>query len=455
MKEITLTTTRTKNMKTLNVTNSIHRSPLPIGFILFAVFLACFALPPTARALLPPPAPDGGYPGLNTAEGSGALYHLTTGLSNTAIGDEALFFNTTGSNNTGNGDGALAYNTTGAQNTATGYRALVNNTTANDNTADGSYALWSNATGNQNTATGALALFFNTTANNNTADGFQALLQNTTGTQNTATGESALKNNTTANNNTAVGFHGALQNTTGANNTAIGHNALANNTIGSSNIALGNGAGVFLTTGSNNIDIGSFGAAGESNTIRIGSAQTRTFIKGISGAVVSGAAVVVNAGGQLGVAASSERFKEKIKPMDKASEVILALKPVTFRYKKEIDPDSTPQFGLVAEEVEKANPDLVLRDADGKPYSVRYEAVNAMLLNEFLKEHRKVEEQQAKITQLKSTVASQDATIAQQQNEFQSKLADQQKQIKALASGLQEVSNQLELRKPAPRLVVQ
>jgi Chaperone of endosialidase len=457
-------------MKTLNVTHSIHRSPLPIGFILFAVLLACFALPPTVRALLPPPAPDGGYPGSNTAEGDFALYSLTTGVANTAIGFNALPNNTTGSVNTAIGGFALGHNTTGGNNTANGNDALFSNTIGFDNTATGLHALFSNTTGNFNTATGSQALFVNTgvqntatgafalqsnlTANNNTADGFQALLNNQTGKENTAVGESAFKNST-VDSNTGVGFQVAFHNTTGTRNTAVGHHALSSNRTGSSNIALGASAGGNLTTGSNNIDIGSLGVGGESNTIRIGSAQVRTFIKGISGAVVSGAAVVVNAGGQLGMAASSERFKDEIKPMDKASEVILALKPVTFRYKKEIDPERLPQFGLVAEEVEKGNPNLVVRDKEGKPYSVRYEQVNAMLLNEFLKQHRKVEEQEAKITHLKSTVARQDATIAQQQNEFQSKLADQQKQIKALASGLQEVSNQLELRKPAPRLVVQ
>jgi hypothetical protein len=168
--------------------------------------------------------------------------------------------------------------------------------------------------------------------------------------------------------------------------------------------------------------------------------QTSTFIAGISGATVAGGVgVIIDANGQLGTVVSSERFKGEIKPMDKASEAILALKPVTFRYKHELDPKGIPQFGLVAEEVEKVNPDLVARDADGKVYTVRYEAVNAMLLNEFLKEHLKVEEQQAMIGRLKQ--------------DFQSKLAEQQKQIKALASGLEKISNQLELNKPAPQMV--
>jgi len=387
-------------MQTTQIKTSINRTPIWRGFLVLPLMLGCFALSPTARALLPPPAPDGGYPGANTAEGDAALFNLTTGMVNTAIGNNALDFNTTGSSNT-----------------ATGFAAL-----------------FTNRTGNQNTANGVSALQENTTASNNTANGFSALLNNTTGSNNTADGVQALRNNNTGINNTASGMNALISNTTGNFNTANGAHSLLNNTTGSSNIALGFNAGDHLTIGNNNIDIGSFGAAGESNTIRIGSAQVRTFIKGISGAVVSGAAVVVNAGGQLGVSASSARFKDQIEPMDKASESILALKPVSFRYKREIDADSTPQFGLVAEDVEKVNPDLVARDADGKPYTVRYEAVNAMLLNEFLKEHRKNEQQESKIEQ-------QDAKIARQQ-----------KQIEALTAGLQKVSAQLEASKPAPQV---
>src|SRR5262249_39710785 len=224
-----------------------------------------------------------------------------------------------------------------------------------------------------------------------TANGVNALFFNATGNQNTATGGGALLSNTHANNNTADGFQ-ALNNNTGGSNTAVGSKALLRNSTGSSNIGLGVSAGANLTTGSNNIDIGNFGVAAESNTIRVGQVQTRTFVKGISGVVVAGASVVVNAVGQLGVTASSMRFKDRINPMNEASEAILALKPVTFRYKQELDPDGIPQFGLIAEEVEKVNPDLVARDEQGKLYTVRYEAVNAMLLNEFLKAHRKIQE---------------------------------------------------------------
>ena len=282
-------------------------------------------------------------------------------------------------------------------------------------------------------------------------------MTNTTGNWNTATGAGSLKFNTTGTYNTANGQGALNNNTTGLGNTAYGAGALYHNTTGRLNIGLGGAAGQNLTTGSNNIDISNPGVAAESNIIRIGNevaftdiggivhpAHTKTFIAGIHGATASGAVTVyVNSSGQLGTLPSSARFKHDIHSMDKASEVILALKPVTFHYKADIDPKGIPQFGLVAEEVEKVDPALVARDEQGKVYTVRYEAVNAMLLNEFLKEHRKVEQQEATITEVKSTAAKQEAAIAKQQ-----------KQIEALTTGLRNVSDQLELSKPAPRTVV-
>jgi hypothetical protein len=206
---------------------------------------------------------------------------------------------------------------------------------------------------------------------------------------------------------------------------------------------LGNGAGGNLTTGSNNIDIGNAGIAGESDTIRIGGSQTKTFIAGIDITGVnegSPTAVFINtATGQLGTVSSSRRFKKEIKPMDQTSEAILALKPVTFEYKS--DSTGTPQFGLIAEEVAEVNPDLVVRDENGEIYTVRYDAVNAMLLNEFLKEHRKMQELET--------------TVAQQQKSFESKLAEQHKQIEALTSNLQKVSALVELRRPALQVVAE
>src|SRR5204863_2365184 len=348
--------------------------------------------------------------------------------NNSASGTNALFSNTTANDNTAMGGNALFSNTTGDINTAVGKDALADNTTGGANTATGDGALSSNTTGNDNTGMGVAALSRNTTGGDNTATGFDTLAFNTTGIENTATGRDALLSNNTGNDNTASGFKALSSNTTGANNIALGSNAGSN-----------------LTTGNNNIDIGALGVAGESNKIRIGTVGTQNgaFIAGISGVTVAnGVAVIVNSSGKLGTVVSSARFKEGIKTMDKASEAILCLKPMTFHYKEEIDPDGTPQFGLIAEEVEKVNPNLVVRDEEGRAYSVRYEAVNAMLLNEILKEHRKVEEQQATITQLKAAVAKQEVNAAQHQ-----------KQIEALTAGLQKVSAQLELRKFAPETV--
>ena len=388
----------------------------PVFLIAFG--LACFALSPLARAQ----CSDGCGTNGNTFQGVFALGANTSGGENTAFGDTALNFNTTGSFNTAVGFDALQTNKTGSGNTATGFGALFKNTASG------------------NTAFGSSALEFDTTGADNTATGVNALLHNTTASDNTANGAAALHSNTTGNFNTATGFE-----------------ALVNNTTGGSNIALGYLAGQNLTTGSNNIDIGNEGVAAEANTMRIGTTQKKTFIAGIHGATASGgAAVFVNASGELGTLTSSARFKEAIKPMDKASEAILALKPVTFRYKKDIDADGTPQFGLVAEEVEKVNPALITRDADGKPYTVRYDAVNAMLLNEFLKEHRKLEEQQNTIGRLETTAAKQEATIA----ELKSTVAEQTKGLQVFtarleqqAAQIQKVSAQLEASKPAPQVV--
>jgi hypothetical protein len=417
----------------------------------------------------------------NTGIGAGAL-DFNTSHNNTAIGAAALFVNTTGNGNTATGAFALFSNATGPGNTAVGAAALFSNTGDNGNPPNGRFntavgldALYSNTIGNGNTAVGAgldqphgdanglAPLASNTTGNGNTAvgatDGVSpaALGSNTTGNGNTAVGAAvmsvagALGLNTAGNFNTAIGQGALTLNTTGSENTAVGRNAGSGLTTGNGNVAVGNDAGGFttgdgniavgnnaggnLSTGNDNIDIGNPGVGAdppEANTIRIGTTfapsstpatgQNRTFIAGISGTAVTGTAVVVNSDGQLGVAPSSQRFKDEIKPMDKLSEAILALKPVTFRYKREFDPNGIPQFGLVAEEVAKLNPDLVVRDRNGDIYSVRYEAVNAMLLNEFLKARRQIDAQQ--------------------------------KQIDALTAGLQKVRAQLEVSKPAPQTVL-
>src|SRR5205823_125559 len=293
----------------------------------------------------------------NTAAGAFALSGNASGSANTALGFDALLGNS-GSFNTAVGDSALESNS-GSSGTAVGVQALAHNTA------------------NGNTATGYQALTTNSSGNSNTADGTSALARNTTGSSNTATGIAALFANTSGNNNTANGADALFNNTQGVENTATGVNALLSNTTGSDNTAVGALAGQNLTTGNNNIDIGAnvLGVAGESSKIRIGKQGTQngTFIAGIFGVAISGSTVVVNSNGKLGVATSSARFKEAIKRMDRASEAILGLKPVSFRYKEEIDPDRTPQFGLIAEEVEKVNPDLVGRDQNGEVNTVRYE----------------------------------------------------------------------------------
>jgi hypothetical protein len=466
--------------------------------ILFTLALLCAAVAPKAFGVVPPP--DGGYPGFNTAKGQNALLNLTSGTANTgvgwfslssvtagsfntatgagallfntaaqntAFGAAALLFNTTGFGNTAAGSAALLNNTEGFGNTAIGISALFSNTIGADNTASGTFALLNNIEGTSNTATGRDALFANTTGNDNTATGRSALGSNTSGNDNTATGMSALASNTTGFNNTATGRFALGLNADGAHNTAVGHSALLTNSsgtfntaigagalftnTGSNNVALGFGAGADATDGNNNVYIGTQvrGVAGENHRIRIGdpAVHAATFIAGIRGQTVpSGLPVMVEIDGHLGTTTSSKRFKEEIKPMDKASEALLALKPVTFRYKKEIDPQGIPQFGLVAEEVEKVNPDLVVRDKEGKAYSVRYDQVNAMLLNEFLKEQRKNEEQQATITELKRDFQM---VSAQQQNEIQILSA----QFKEQAAQIQKVSAQIQPNGPAAQLI--
>ena len=265
---------------------------------------------------------------------------------------------------------------------ADGYRALYHNTTGGINTAIGWQALFSNTEGNSNTATGVNVLFNNTTGDANTASGDGALFYNTVGNRNTATGYTALNSNTEGEENTATGDQALFSNTIGGHNTAIGWQALKQNSVGDSNTALGDQAGYLVFDASHVICIGAQTlGANVSNT---------TWIAGVYGVTPQSgttSSVVVSVSGQLGTMASSERFKKNISTMETASEAILSLRPVTFHYKT--DTEATPQFGLIAEEVAKVNPALVLPDKEGKPYTVRYEAVNAMLLNEFLKEHRK------------------------------------------------------------------
>jgi hypothetical protein len=351
---------------------------------LFTVLtLLCPVGEPKAQAVSPPP--DGGYPGGNTAEGASALFSLTTGSYNTAVG----FF-------------SLRSNTVGSFNTATGAGALFLNAGNNPNTATA------------NTATGAVALLSNTIGFNNTATGFQALVSNTTGDHNTADGNAAL-----------------LSNTTGFGNTASGAGALFNNTSGTFNTALGFEAGSSVTTASNVIAIGTTGA----------NVDNSCYIGHIFGTfnTAQSAVVYIDPDGRLGTGPSARRFKKDIADMGAASEVLLSMRPVTFHFKTQ-DTEKAgreiSQFGLIAEEVAEVNPDLILRDKEGEIYSVRYDAVNAMLITEFLKYQRKNEKQEATIAELKTEIASLSATVKEQ------------------AVQIQKVSAQLEVTKAAPQTVL-
>ena len=378
--------------------------------------LACFGVLDGAQAIITDT--QGWFQNGNTAEGQNALFNMRGGRYNTALGLLSLNALANGSSNTAVGAWALTANN-GNNNTATGSAALSSNRIGEDNTANGTSALGANVEGSQNTAIGSQALTSNT-GYNNTAIGFEALSSNTNGSSNTAVGRNALMGNTLATFNTAIGQDSLLFATSGGGNTGVGYGALSSTTTGSTNTALGYYAGWSVTEANNVICIGSLGA----------NVSNSTWISNVWGVTTQSgntAPVVVSDGGQLGVVASSERFKKDIAGMKDASSVLLALRPVTFHYKS--DAKDTPQFGLIAEEVAKVNPALVLRDQDGKPFTVRYDAVNAMLLNEFLKEHQKVEKLEAALGAVNERLAEQDAKI-------------------------QKVSAQLEVSQSAPQTVL-
>ena len=379
-----------------------------ITFTAILLGVACFALLPRAQAA------DGGLPNFNTAEGDNALFSVTTGSANTAVGWFSLWLTADGSFNTAVGAGSLLENTSGNDNTAFGAAALLFNTTGGDNIAVGAAALENNADGSDNNAVGSFALFANTSGFFNNAHGRSALTANTN-SENNAFGDLAMESNTT-----------------GASNTAIGDDALRNNVDGSFNVAVGDEAGTGLGASVNNCIAINVPGAGPfavlDNTCFIGS----IFDQPVSD-VGTQEAVFVDQFNVVGITASSRRFKHDIQPMDKASEAILALKPVTFKYNA--DKNGRTQYGLIAEEVATVNPDLVVQHKDGEISTVRYEQVNAMLLNEFLKEHKKVQ--------------SLETTVAQQQKGMDVLTA----QLKEQAAQIQKVSAQLEVNKPAPQVV--
>jgi hypothetical protein len=290
----------------------------------------------------------------NTASGTNALLNLSGGWDNSAFGLTALKLNSSGSYNTAVGSGAMTSNTMGWYNTAVGYASLQSNTDASNNTATGVFSLWKNTAGENNTAFGPYALQANTAGNDNDAQGFKALYSNTTG----------------------------------IDNLGIGSNALYGNVTGSYNIALGFNAGYNQTSGNDNIYLANQGVAGESQTLRLGTQGTRgvvgsgilsAYIAGVATSQVTGSAVYITSSGQLGVLASSERFKTDVASMGAASEKLAQLRPVTFRLKT--DPTGATQYGLIAEEVAKVYPELVIHGADGRIDAVRYEELAPMLLN--------------------------------------------------------------------------
>jgi hypothetical protein len=414
--------------------------------ILIPLLLVCFGLAPLTQAVVPPP--DGGYPGANTAEGTDALLSLTTGIWNTALGFEALKFDTVGRTNTATGVRALGSNISGSFNTANGVNAMNMNLDGWFNSAVGAYALATNTMGDGNTAVGYTSLWKNTN-DYSTAAGYAALYNNTTGFANTAVGAFALFSNTTSGNSSnAFGYRALFSQTTGLYNNGFGWNALGSNVSGTNNSAIGDGAGQVVTgssntclgantcgnttTANNVVCIGS-GASGENFSNRAYIPNVGQFTQNVGGDVEWVTVRITD--GKLGHSASSRRYKEDINPMGDASEVIYKLKPVTYRFKQtDVDPKKGPQpqnldYGLIAEDVAEIDPKLAIRDGNGQIESVRYMAIYNMMLNEFLKEHRTVEELKKEIAALTTTVKEQAAQI-------------------------QKVSAQLETGKPATKVVV-
>ena len=435
---------------------SIRKSRNPaIGGFLLLLPLVCFGLAPMAKAA--GPDTDGQILGSNNGEGIGVLVSRTTGIWNSGAGYQALNHLTAGNQNTATGLRALNNDTNGGYNTGTGVYSLFSNTSGFFNVATGAYSMGNNTIGLRNTAHGYAALYHNTTAafncafgefalfNNlkawtNNAFGVEALYNNLTGETNNAFGTGALFANTEGESNNAFGHLALESNTTGVWNNAFGFQALDSNVSGTGNTAIGDSAGLDIT-GDGNVCIGE-GVLGETGV------NDSTYVRNVGATAQAPGGTVFNvtvdsSTGKLGFDPSSRRYKDDIKAMDKASEALFALKPVTFRYKKQVDPKQRLDYGLIAEDVAKVNPDLAIRNAKGEIESVHYKAINAMMLNEFLKEHQKVVEQQATIAELKSTVA-------QQQKGMDVLTA----QLKEQATQIQKVSAQIEVSRPVPKVVL-
>lgn len=393
---------------------------------------------------------------MNTGFGVQALHSDTTGFNNTATGAFALQANTIGTGNTANGAGALQFNISGHLNTAIGSITLFSNTTGQSNTAIGSSALNANISGSYNaaigtgalnknntgvgnTASGANAMYSNTSGGYNAANGINALNRNTTGSYNVASGSAPLFYNTTGSYNIASGNRALYANTTGWFNTAIGYNTLPASTTGHYNVALGYQAGLNLTSGSNNIYLGNLGVASESFTMRLGGAQTATFIAGVRGVTLDAATsvpVYVNSQGQLGTLPSSQRFKEDVRDMGEASRRLYELRPVTFRYTGQ----GVPEYGLIAEEVAKVYPDLAAHGADGKIEAVQYHKLTPMLLNEVQRLNRLLQKEKDKNATQEALLKAQAQETAELKRQV-SLVQAQARRMEALAAKVAELEN--------------
>ena len=384
---------------------SVNITLVPPGYVAYVTAWPTGQSQPTVAALNDPLGIILGNSAIVPAGTSGAIDIYATNVTDIVVDVTGYFISPSSSTSTALGTGS---SNTGIQNTAIGYNTLQTNT-GDSNSAIGSYALSANSSGNNNTALGASALLQNALGSSNTAVGTDALSNTVVGNDNTGLGFAALDSNSTGSNNVAVGASTLWNAVSGGNNVAVGTSSLFADTLGSWNIAIGYQAGYAITNGNYNIDIGSNGTSSDSGVIRIGASgsQATTYIAGIVNTTVSGAPVVINSNGQLGTQTSSARFKEQIEDMGEASDALFKLRPVVFRYRSgAVDLPSSLQYGLIAEEVEKVYPELVLHDQNKQPFALAYQELPSLLLNELQKQRRTIEQQKSKLIEQEEELQS-------------------------------------------------